>query len=215
MLPFHPYCPLNTVAHSRIAEQGLPAISQPKHHHEVLNLASLSSLELITLINMFVWGGCILLSFFLLLFLWNMNNLAVAREGVLKGDYRDHPPPPVCGWVEQSLFAWHQSALKRISALLKTQPQPSVEWFATMPQFPPRNSRFCSHPTVRLDSFLQRRDVGMLDSNAGWVTQGRMHRAAVHIPWDAVLGAWCCRAAQVLAKAAIAARHHCSHTSVH
>lgn len=63
-------------------EQGLPPMSQPKQHHEVLNLASLSSLELITLINMFVWSECILLSFYFfcfLIFLWNMNNLVVAN----------------------------------------------------------------------------------------------------------------------------------------
>lgn len=172
-------------------------MSQPKHHHEVLNLASLSSLELITLINLFVWGGCILLSFFFIISL-EQEQLGCCKRGSSQGELQG-PSTSFCMWMGGAeFFTWHrflallhlQSALKRISSLRVSQPQPSMGWSALMPHFPPRNCSLRSHPTVRFDSSLQRRILESAGTgNAGWGTQGRMHHAAVHIPWDAVLGA--------------------------
>lgn len=126
------------------------------------------------------------------------EQLGCSKRGSSQGELQG-PSTSFCMWMGGAeLFTWHrflallhlQSALKRISSLRVSQPQPSMGWSALMPHFPPRNCSLRSHPTVRFDSSLQRRILESAGTgNAGWGTQGRMHHAAVHIPWDAVLGA--------------------------
>jgi len=93
---------------------GLPATSQPKQQGKVLNLASLSSLELITLIDVFVWGWIYFVVLFILQLFYFLELeqrgccQPVVRVGAFQGrsqTYRHQPPPPARQrWEEQSLL---------------------------------------------------------------------------------------------------------------
>lgn len=121
-------------------KQGLPAMSQPKQQCKVLDLASLSTLELITLIDMFVCGWmCFVVPFSFLLFHFLEPEQhgccqKVVRSGVFQGRSqilrRQATTSYKAGLVEQSLLYQKHHVLAWTTSFSKC-PEPFLKGLAS------------------------------------------------------------------------------------
>lgn len=144
-------------------------MSRPKEPLKVLNLASLSSLELITLIVMFVYSGI----YFVVLFLPQLcyfleleqrgccqrvgkgTDLSGMATSSCKAGLLYQRPLNLNPFIPNTLKPFqHRTSFpkclfKRINCLLVPQPWLSRRKFPYTACFPPWNHTSCSHPSIR------------------------------------------------------------------